>query len=113
MGRCRATRSLLADGLRDEADPEDRLLALVEQFHLPFATLLQAARNAAEQVAANLGHLGPGGFTVLEFGSLVGRPRITTIANPEKIKRHNRSHVRACPRAVSDRHGEAKFATRR
>ena len=80
---CKTLR--LSDGFRDEADPEHRLLALVQQLHLPFGILLQAARNAAEQVAAHLGHLGPGGFTAFEFGALVGRAGVAATADPKKI----------------------------
>ena len=96
---CRAGRRLiLIDRFRDQADPEHRLPGLVEQFHLPFGIRLQAARNAAEQVAADLGHLGPGRFAALEFGALVGRTGVATVADPEKILRHDRSHVRTRPR---------------
>jgi hypothetical protein len=79
----------LAERLAHKADPEHRLFGLVQQLHLPFALLLQASGNAANKVAANLGHLGPGIFTALEFGSVVGSPRIATMADPEKIQRHD------------------------
>ena len=82
MIRCRAAESL-ADGLRNEADPEYRLLSLVEQFHLPFGILLQAARNAAEQIAADLGHFGPRRLAALEFGALIGRAGVAAMADPE------------------------------
>jgi hypothetical protein len=78
----------LADGFPDQADPEHRLPGLVEKLHLPFGILLEAARDAAKQVAADPGHLGPGGFAAFEFRSLVGRACETAVANPEKIQRH-------------------------
>lgn len=78
------TEMALADRFRDQADPENRLPGFVEQFHLPFGILLQAARNAAEQVAADLGHFGPRGLAALEFGSLIGRARVAAMADPEK-----------------------------
>src|SRR4051794_7383386 len=81
--------TFLADGFRNEPNPEHRLLALVQHFHLPFGILLHAARNAAEQVAADLGHLGPGGVAAFEFGPLVGRASVAAIADSKKIKRHN------------------------
>src|SRR6266566_9873078 len=68
----RDAQSGLAESLRHEANSEHGLLGLVQQFHVPFAVLLQAAGNAAKQVAAHLGHLGPGGFTALKFRSVVG-----------------------------------------
>src|SRR6266576_4916831 len=45
----------LTECLRHEANSEHGLLGLVQQFHVPFAVLLQAAGNAAKQVAAHLG----------------------------------------------------------
>src|SRR5882672_5672945 len=79
----------LADRFRDKANPEHRLFGLVQKLHLPFGVLLQAARNAAEQVAADLGHLGPGGLAALEFGSLIGRACEAAVADPKKIQRHD------------------------
>src|SRR5882724_10467862 len=79
----------LADRFRDEANPEHRRFGLVQKLHLPFGILFQAARNAAEQVAADLGHLGPGGLTALEFGSLIGRACEAAVADPKKIQRHD------------------------
>src|SRR6266404_5718303 len=83
----------LADRFRHEANPEHRLLGFVQKLHLPFGILLQAARNAAEKVAADLGHLGPGRLAALEFGSLIGRACVATMADPEKIQRHDWAHV--------------------
>src|SRR5260370_27667260 len=102
MGRGKMRRSdsviewnWLADRFSDEADPEHRLLGLVQKLHLPFGILLQAARNAAEKVAADLGHLGPGRLAPLEFGSLIGRACVATMADPENIQRHDWAHVLA------------------
>ena len=71
------------DRFRDEADSEHRLLGLVQKLHLPFGILLEAARNAAEKVAADLGHLGPGRLAALEFGSLIGRAGLAGTARSE------------------------------
>ena len=58
---------------------------LVEgQIHLPFGILLQVARNAAKQVGADLGHLGPGGLASVEFRSLTGSAGITAVINSKK-----------------------------
>src|SRR5712671_2565506 len=51
----RDAESGLAECLRHEANSEHGFLGLVQQFHVPFAVLLQAAGNAAKQVAAHLG----------------------------------------------------------
>jgi hypothetical protein len=74
--------------LPDKADSEYRLFGLVQQFHVPFGVLFQATRNAAEQIAADRGHLGPGGFAALELSGLFGSAGIATMANPKEIKRH-------------------------
>jgi len=74
---------MLADGFRDQANPENRFPGFVEQFHLPFGILLQAARNAAEQIAADLGHFGPRRLAALEFGALIGRAGVAAMADPE------------------------------
>src|ERR1700730_17443117 len=79
----------LTECLRHEANSEHGLLGLVQQFHVPFAVLLQAAGNAAKQVAAHLGHLGPSVFAALKFRSVVGSARIATLADPEKIQCHD------------------------
>ena len=55
---------------------------------MPFGIWLQAARDSAKQVGANLGHLGPGSLAALEFRSMVGSPGIAAVANSEKIQRH-------------------------
>src|SRR5258708_5827375 len=89
--------SCLADRFRDQTDPEHRFPGLVEHLHLPFGILLQAARDAAEEVAAHLGHLGPGGLAVFEFCPLIRRTRVVTMADPEKIKRHGSTLMLAAP----------------
>jgi len=63
----------LTNGFGDKSNPENRLPGFVQKLHLPFGVPFQATRKAAEQVAADLGHLGPGGFAAFEFGSLIGR----------------------------------------
>src|SRR5260370_40662817 len=78
-----ARRASLTQRLAHEADSEHRLFAFVQQFHVPFGVLFQAARNAAEQVAAHLGHLGPGGFVACEFSGLFRSARIPTHAKLE------------------------------
>ena len=86
-----------------EADPEYGLLGLVQELHMPFGVWLQAARNSAKQVGANLGHLGPGGLAALEFRSMVGSPGIAAVANSEKIQRHFWTHVFGPPPQPVDR----------
>src|SRR6266478_9311499 len=95
----RDAESGLTDRLRHQANSEHGLLGLVQQFHMPFAVLLQAAGNAAKQVAAHLGHLGPGVFTALKFRSVVGSARIATTADPEKIQCYH--HVKLSTRMTT------------
>src|ERR1700736_2746682 len=87
--------------LPDKADSEYRLFGLVQQFHVPFGVLFQAARNAAEQIAADRGHLGPGGFAALEFSGLFVSAGIAAMTNPKEIKRHRCTHVLSRPHSLS------------
>jgi len=82
--RCFGPMRPLAHRLRQQTDSEYRLFGLVQQFHAPFGVLLEAARNAAKKIGADLGHLCPGGLAALEFRSLIGSARIATMANPKK-----------------------------
>src|ERR1700712_6042206 len=100
MGPAKLCLMMSADGFRDQANPEDRLPGFVEHFHLPFGILLQAARNAAEQIAADLGHFGPGRLAGFEFGSLIGCAGVAAMADPEKIQRHDWSHGWAASRPL-------------
>ena len=75
----------LTQRLRHNADSENGRLCRIQQFHLPIGVLLQAARDAAKQISANLGHLDPGGVAALEFRSLIGSAGIVAVADPEKI----------------------------
>src|SRR5215218_10630272 len=79
----------LTEGFSDKTNPENRHLGFVQKLHLPFGVLFQAARKTAEEVAADLGHLGPGGLAAFEFGSLIGRACIVAVADPKKIQRHD------------------------
>ena len=74
----------LTNGFGDKSHPENRLPGFVRKLHPPFGVPFQATRKAAEQVAADLGHLGPGGFAAFEFGSLIGRTFIAAVADPKK-----------------------------
>ena len=87
--RGRTLDGTLANGFGDKTNPENRLRGFVKQLHLPFGILFQAARKAAEEVAADVRHLGPGGLAAFEFGSLIGRARIAAVADPKKIQRHD------------------------
>src|SRR5665213_1547162 len=78
----------LAQRLRHQADPEHRLLDLVEEFHVPVGVLFQVASNAAKQVGADPGHLDPGSLAAFKFRGLVGRAGIATVADSKKIQRH-------------------------
>src|ERR1700694_6251831 len=78
----------LGQRLRHEADSKHGLFGLVQEFQVPFGVLLQAARNAADKIAANRGHFGPGCLAALEFRALVGSAGIATVADPEEIQRH-------------------------
>src|SRR5207302_5126495 len=82
----------LTNRFGDKTNSEDRLLRLVQKLHLPFGVLFQAARKAAEEVATDLGHLGPGGLAAFKFGPLIGRACIAAVADPKKIQRHDCSH---------------------
>ena len=46
-------KATAAERFRYQTNSEHRLLGVVQQRHLPFAVLLQAAGNAAKQIAAN------------------------------------------------------------
>src|SRR5207249_7456218 len=85
----------------DEADSEHGLPGFVQKLHPPFCVLLQAARNAAEQVTATPGHLGPCGFVALEFRAVIRRAGIAAVADPEKIQRHDWAHALVGPRPAT------------
>src|SRR3954447_21312506 len=87
--RGRTLDRTLTKGFGDKTNPENRLLGFVQKLHLPFGILFQAARKAAEEVAANLGHLGPGSLAAFKFGPLIGRACIAAVADPKKIQRHD------------------------
>src|SRR5450631_4522685 len=55
------------DLLRDQANPEQGFLVFVQQFHLPVGIRLQGARDAADEIGANLGHIAPGLVVILEI----------------------------------------------
>jgi len=78
----------LAERFRDQANPEHRLLGLVQKLHLPVGILLQAAGNAADQIGANRRHFGPGRVAAFEFMGFVGGTGISAMADPEEIQRH-------------------------
>src|SRR5437868_14157041 len=86
--RCRDHLFGLAHRLRHETNPEYRLFGLVQQLHLPVGILLEAAGNAADQIGANRRRLGPGRLAVLAFIWLVGRARISAVADPKEVERH-------------------------
>jgi hypothetical protein len=87
-GTVSISTSGLTQRLRRKTDSEHGLFGFVEQFHVPFRILLEAARNAAEKVAANLRHLGLRRFAALKFRWLIGGAGIAAMADPEKIQRH-------------------------
>jgi hypothetical protein len=93
----------LAERFRHETDPEHGLFGLVQEFHLPFGVLLQAAGNAANEIAADLGHFSPGGFATFKLRSLIGSARIAAIADTEKIQRHIQPMCRSTPQPAEDR----------
>jgi hypothetical protein len=78
-------KSHLTQRVRHQADSEHGFSGLVQQLHMPFGILLQAARNAADKIGADLGHFGSGGLAALEFGALIGRAGIAPMADLEKI----------------------------
>ncbi|MGY3423737.1 cell division protein FtsX [Bradyrhizobium sp. F1.13.4] len=53
-----------------------------------FGVLLQAARDAAEQIGTDFGHLGPGRSAILELIWLVGSTGIAAGADTEEVQRH-------------------------
>jgi hypothetical protein len=55
---------------------------------MPLGFLFQVAGNAADQIAADLGHLRPGGILVREIETAVGNARIGAVADSKKIGRH-------------------------
>ena len=86
--------------------------ALTDRDEKEAAAKAVAEKEAAEKVAADLGHFGPGGFAALEFGSLIGRPCIAAMADPEKIQRHDRSlYVGPPPGLVCRSPLRIRFAT--
>ena len=75
----------LSQRLRHQTNSEDGFSGLVQQLHMPFGVLLQAAGNTADEIAADLGHLGPSGLAALELGALIGRAGITATGDPEEV----------------------------
>jgi MinD superfamily P-loop ATPase len=56
---------------------------------VPFGVLLQTARNAANEIAADLGHLCPSGVSVGEIETVVGNATEVVVTDPDKIGRHD------------------------
>ena len=79
---------MLFQCLRYEADSERGLFGLVQKFHLPFSVLFETAGNAANEIAANSGHLCPSGVLVGEIKAAIRSAGEFAVADPERIKRH-------------------------
>ena len=76
---------------------------------MPFGIWLQAARNAAEQVGANLRHLAPGGLAAFEFRSVVGRAGIERILQP-RLNEAEAAAFRASAAAVKSQIEAARIS---
>jgi hypothetical protein len=78
----------LTQCLGHKTDSEQGLPGFVQEFHVPFGVLLQATRKAANQIAADLGHLHPGGVPVDEIKTVVGNATEVVVTDPDEIGRH-------------------------
>lgn len=81
-----------AQSLRHQADSGRAPLVRVEKLHGPAGVLIKSAASAADEVAANLGHLDPGRILVGAFEGLIGATRISSLANSQKVLRHGGNH---------------------
>jgi hypothetical protein len=63
---------VLVQRFPDNADAENRLPGLVQQFQVPLGVLLELARNAARHVGAHGGQFFPGRIAVGTFGAVIG-----------------------------------------
>jgi hypothetical protein len=55
---------------------------------LPFSILFEIARNAANEVAADAGHLSPSRIFIGEVKAATGGAEVPAISDAEKIERH-------------------------
>ena len=79
---------LLLEGFRHKADSKYGLFGLIQKLQLPFGVLFEIACNAANEVAAHLGHLIPSGITVREVEHGVRRSGSPTTLNTQIKDRH-------------------------
>jgi hypothetical protein len=75
--------------IRDQANPKNRLLTLVQELHLPLRILAELAADSANHLGTGTGQLLPGGVVVGKFNALLRRTGITAISNPKEIERHD------------------------
>jgi hypothetical protein len=81
--RCAAVQRI-----RYQANPENRLLALIQKLHLPLRIPPELAADSANHLGAGTGQLLPGSIVVGQFDALLRRAGITAISNPKEIERH-------------------------
>src|SRR5258708_31392479 len=106
--KSRPAAGRLADRLAHQANPEDRILGFVQKLHLPIGILLEAARNAADQIGADRRHLAPGRVAVFAFIGLVGRSGISAVVNAKEVQRHFSKSMRWTTRSPIRETGPAK-----
>src|SRR5579872_4118987 len=84
----RRFRSAIVQGVRHQADPENRLLALVEQLHFPLRIAAELATDSTDHVGAGTGELLPSRIVIGQLDAMLRRARITAVSNPKEIERH-------------------------
>ena len=84
----RRFRPAVVQRVGHQADPENRLLALVEQLHFPLRVAAELAADSTDHVGAGTGELLPSRIVIGQLDAVLGRTRITAISNPKEIERH-------------------------
>ena len=69
----------LAERFGNDADAKQWLLGYVQEFKLPLVVWRQASGHVADQIAADIGHLGPRSIAVREVGAQTGHRAVGAI----------------------------------
>jgi len=91
---------LTVQRIRDEANPENRLFALVQQLHFPLRILAELAADPADDVGAGAGQLLPGRVVIGQFDAMLGGAGIAAISDAKEIARHDTIHKETGRRAL-------------
>src|SRR5947209_19432717 len=86
--------------VRRKRDPENRLLALVEQLHFPLGVLSELAANPADHVGAGTGQLPPGCIAIGQFDALFGCAGVAAISDAKEKERHEHKTRENRPRGA-------------